>query len=165
MRPDPITSAYGFFQVVFADMADTLADAVFRLRQRTEANLKFEEVFGDTFGRLVAQFRKELGTSDAEDVAALRSACDSMSRLATWRNDRIHARVRMTEDGYALYDWRTRKRLQMTHEDIDHNTKEAFKTKQTIEMYVPNLIVGLDIEADIERLLSTVPDLNAPPED
>lgn len=109
MRVDPIATAYGFFQIVFADMADTLADAVFRLRRRAQISLTFDEVFRTEFGRLLTQFRDELkqyepGDSDAEDVTALRGACNSMSKLANWRNDRIHARVRSTEDGSALYD-------------------------------------------------------------
>jgi hypothetical protein len=148
-------------------MADTLANAVFRLRQRTEPNLTFEEVFRTEFRRLLTQFRDELkqhepGNSDAEDVTALRNACNSMSKLANWRNDRIHARVRNTEEGYALYDWRTRKRLAMTPEEIEDKTRDAFNAKQILEMYVPNFIVGLDIEKDIEKLLATLPGLNEP---
>ena len=165
MRVDPIAAAYGFFQIVFADLADTLADAVFHLRRRTEPDLKFEEVFRTEFRRLLTQFREELKhheprNSDAEDVTALRNACDSMSKLANWRNDRIHARVRNTEEGYALYDWRTRKRLAMTPEEIEAKTRDAIKAKQIFEMWLPNFIVGLDIEEDLEKLLSSVPDLS-----
>jgi hypothetical protein len=150
-------------------MADTLANAVFRLRQRTEPNLTFEEVFRTEFRRLLTQFRDELkqhepGNSDAEDVTALRNACNSMSKLANWRNDRIHARVRNTEEGYALNDWRTRKRLAMTPEEIEDKTRDALKAKQIFEMWLPNFIVGLDIEEDLEKLLSTVPDLSEPQE-
>ncbi|MBZ5595430.1 MAG: hypothetical protein LAP39_24565 [Acidobacteriia bacterium] len=65
----------------------------------------------------------------------------------------------MTDSGYELYDWRTRERLAMTCEDMEAKTREAFKAKQALIMYMPNLIVGLDIEADIERELSRLPEL------
>jgi hypothetical protein len=50
----------------------------------------------------------------------------------------------------------------MTPEEIEEKTREAFKAKQILEMYVPDFIVGLDIEEDIEKLLSTLPDLSEP---
>ena len=53
-------------------------------------------------------------------------------------------------------------RLAMTPEEIEEKTREAFKAKQILEMYVPDFIVGLDIEEDIEKLLSTLPDLSEP---
>lgn len=162
MRADSIAAAYGLFQVVFADMTDTLADAVFQFRRRREPNLTFEEVFNLKFGKMLSQFRDELKhfSADATDASALRLVCDSISRLAPWRNARMHAQVRMTDHGYELYDWKTRERLEMTCEDIEAKTREAFKAKQALIMHMPNLIVGLDMEADIERELSKLPDLN-----
>lgn len=53
----------------------------------------------------------------------------------------------------------------MTAEEIEAKTRDAFKAKQILQMYLPNFIVGLDIEEDIGQLLSTLPDLSAPPDD
>lgn len=45
MTLDDTAAAYGLFQVVFADLANHLAIATFRLREQKEPGLAFEEVF------------------------------------------------------------------------------------------------------------------------
>jgi hypothetical protein len=111
--------------VVFADVSDHLAFATFVLRKRKEPDLVFENVFRQKFGTTLDQFRDEVrqfeGRSAVSDsLYSVRKACDITSKLAVWRNDRIHARVRMTEHGCALYDWR-RRRLEISREQIEKN--------------------------------------------
>src|SRR6185503_1401275 len=131
-------AAYGLFQVVFADMADHLAVATFRLREHRELGLSFETVFGQQFERTLKQFRQELRQFDdrshiSDRLHDLREACKTMSALAVWRNDRIHARVQMTDHGYVLYDWRTRNRLEITREQIELKINQAIKTTVDLE--------------------------------
>ena len=95
-------AAYGLFQVVFADVTDHLAVATFRLRERKESDLVFEDVFRQEFKKTLKQFRRELrqfeGRSAVSDnLYPVHEACKAMSKLAVWRNDRIHARVHLTE--------------------------------------------------------------------
>src|ERR1700744_5809255 len=121
MNLDDAAAAYGLFQVVFADIADHVAVATFRLRELKEPELTFETVFRQEFSKMFKQFRKELRQFEGRSAVDVylrdgREACEIISKLADWRNDRIHARVRMTDTGYPLYDWRTRKRLEISRE-------------------------------------------------
>ena len=170
MRLDSTAAAYGNFQVVFTDLTDHLAVATFRLRERKETSLTFEAVFGQRFKETLTQFRRELQQFDnrfpvSHSVATLRETCTLISTLSRWRNDRVHARVRMTEDGYALYDWRTRHRLEITQEQIEKNIQLTVKAIVELETHVPHLIGLLDWDEEFERLYSTVPELSEPAED
>lgn len=156
-------AAYGLFQVVFAEVVDLLAGATFRLRERREPGLKFEEVFDQPFKKLLRQFRDELKQFDKRssvgaDVHDLREACKIMSRIAVWRNDRIHARVVMTESGYALYDWRTRHRLEMHQDVIVKNIELAIKVSVTLKSSVSPLIGQLKLDEELDKLFKSMPE-------
>lgn len=160
MNLDDTAAAYGLFQVVFADVADHVAVATFRLRELKEPGLAFETVFGQDFAKTFKQFRKELKQFDGHSEVAdclhdVREACEIISTLAVWRNDRIHARVRMTDTGYALYDWRTRQRLEISREQIKKNLLLGVKTIVALEENVQRL-VELNFDADFEKLFSTL---------
>src|SRR5215467_8967699 len=106
MHFDATASAYGLIQVVYADVTDHLAAAVVILRKRTDRDADFKRIFGSGFERILDAFKSELRQLAAakpvtDDVTALIEVC----RLAKWRNDRIHARVREFADGWTLYDW------------------------------------------------------------
>ncbi len=158
-------AAYGLFQVVCADLIDHLAVAVFRLRISKEPWLAFETVFRQEFKRTLKEIRRELRqfedrSSVSDSLAAVRGACKVMSKLAVWRNDRVHARVRLTEEGYALYDWRTRRRLAITRAQIEQNIQVAIKAIVDLEAHVPHLVHLSDWDAEFERLFSTVSGLS-----
>ena len=97
-----------------------------------------------------------------DSLCAVRNACSIMSKLAGWRNERIHARVRLTEDGYALYDWRTRRRLVISQEEIEKNVQLAIKGMVELEAHVPRNVRLLEWEEEFEALLSSVPELSQP---
>jgi hypothetical protein len=81
--------------------------------------------------------------------------------LAAWRNDRIHARVRMTADGYALYDWRTRHRLEMSRAEIEEDIQLAIHAMVELEAHVPDLVQLLKWEDEFDQLFNTLPELSA----
>jgi hypothetical protein len=153
------------FQVVFADVAVHLAFATFRLRKRRESDLVFEDVFRQEFKKTLKQFRCELrqieGRSAVSDnVYPVREACKTMSKLAVRRNDRIHARVHSTQQGYALYDWRTRCRLEISQEQIEKNIQLAITAKLDLKAHVPHLVQLLEWDEEIENQFSTLPELS-----
>lgn len=161
-------AAYGLFQVVFADLADHLAAAAFYLRRRKEPSLKFEKVLKQEFSRTLKQLRKELKqldgrTSESDSLHAVRRACDNASKLAAWRNDRIHARVKMTEDGYLLYHWQGHA-LQMSDAQIEQNIRLAIEVIVQLEGHMRHIVDPVDLKERILGLLSTLPDPADAPE-
>jgi hypothetical protein len=160
-------AAYGLFHVVFADVVDHLAAATFRLRKRKEQGLPFEKVFKQDASKILGQFRDELkqfdkGSSVTENVHDLREACKTISTLMKWRNDRIHARVRMTDGGYALYDWRTRHRLQINRDQIVKNIELAINAMVVLEANLAPLIGLLRLDEELDKLFSAMPEFSAP---
>lgn len=155
------------FQVVFADIVDHLAAATFRLRERKERGLQFEKVFKQDASKILDQFKDELkqfdGRSSAkENLHDLRDACQTTSTLMKWRNDRIHARVRMTGTGYALYDWRTRQRLEIHQDVIVKNIQLAINAMVKIEANVAPLIGQLKLDEELDKLFSSMPEFSEP---
>jgi hypothetical protein len=167
MRFTHTACAYGLFQVVFADVADHLAVATFRLRERKEPSLTLEAVFGQRVSDTLKQFRKELGESGeglpvSESVADLRGACDIIAKLFNWRNDRIHARVRMTEDGYALYDKRTGHRFELNREQLENNIQQAVQAIVTLKANVQNVVGRLEWHEEFEKMFREIKELPEP---
>ncbi len=170
MKLDETAAAYGLFQVVFADVADHLAVATFRLREQKEPELTFEAVFRQEFKTTLKQFRKELRYFErrspvASSLSIIKESCTVAAKLANWRNERIHARVRMVEnEGYALYDWRTRRRLEITKDKIERHIEQAIKAIVDLQAHLPELVTMLEWDAEVESLLSTIPELSEPVE-
>jgi len=157
-----VAAAYGLFQVVFANLAEHLSIATFRLRKHREPDLALETVFRQEFGRTLKQFREELDRfedqpSASDNLDALRAACNVMSGLARWRNERIHARVQLTERGYALYDWRTHQPLTITPEQIEQNIQRAIETIGEFKAYASHLVELLDWDKEFERFYNSLP--------
>ncbi|MBI1789823.1 MAG: hypothetical protein HYR60_20015 [Acidobacteria bacterium] len=124
-------------------------------------------VFRQDFKNTLRQFRLELREfedrpSVSDSLRAVREAREIMSPLAVWRNDRVHARVRMTTQGYALYNWRTGHRPEISPEQIEKNIHLASKAMVELEAHVPHLIDLLKWEEEFERLFSTLPELSGP---
>ena len=160
-------AAYGLFQVVFADVVDHLAGATFHLLKREDPDLPFEKVFTQDASKILKQFRAEVKQFDvvspvAENVHDLREACKTISALMKWRNDRIHARVRMTDSGYALYDWRTRERLEIHGDVIVENIQLAINAMVKLETNVAPLIGQLKLDEELDKLFMSMPELLGP---
>jgi hypothetical protein len=73
---------------------------------------------------------------------------------------RVHARVRLVENGYVLYDWRTLKPLEISRAEIEQNIDLVIQAIVDIETHIPHLVDMLNWDDEIERLFSTVPDLS-----
>jgi len=102
MQIDATAGAYGLFQVVFADLTEHLAAAVFRLQQAKDPSVTFEQIFRLEFKRVLDRFKEELKQFDGkrsleEDLHWLHDAVGQMAAIAQWRHDRIHARVIWSE--------------------------------------------------------------------
>ncbi len=161
MLIDATAGAYGLFQVVFADLTEHLAVAVFRLRQVKAPGLTFEQIFRLEFKRILDQFKEELKQFDGkrlleEDLHWLLAAVDQMAIIAKWRHERIHARVRPVDGGLGLYDWRTRERLPISYEECKGKIDEATKLIVTLEAHVPQLVGWLDWNKMFEREWDTL---------
>jgi hypothetical protein len=105
---------------------------VFQLRQLNESQLTFGDVFAQPIQKTIKQCRQELLRFDAqsparESVENMRKACDIASELRVWRNDRIHAHAEWSEHGYALYNSRTGKRLEITAEGSEENIRRTIE--------------------------------------
>jgi hypothetical protein len=156
MKLDMTAAAYGLIQVVFADVTNRLAQAVFVLQKRRDANITFERIFCAEFTRILRSFKIELKQLDqahiveADDVETLREICPELATLAVWRNDRIHARIEPVSDGLALYEWRTGKRLSISYEECTEIIERLTKVIVTLEAYLPPVLRSVDLEKEID---------------
>ncbi len=83
-----------------------------------------------------------------------------MGNIKGWRNDRIHARVLRSDDGLALYNWRTRQRLSMSCEECETKIEEVWRVIVTLTAYAPRLVGMLDYDRLFEQVFSAAPDLD-----
>ena len=139
LRSDPISSAWGLFQVRYAFLVQELATAVFYLRRRREPKIQFTQIF-----------KKEI-----------RALCPEIRSLKNWRDPRIHARVEFSEHGIALYDWKTRKQLEMNAPDCNSKCDLAVSLALRLAGIVRSLLH--DLKAD-ENLVSAIKFLPDPPD-
>lgn len=151
MTIDPAAAAYGLFQLAFAEVTDHIAGALFALRRRKEADLRYTNVFGLNFGRQINELEGELKRFDQyqsqsmlEHLGALREPCQRARLLADWRNKRIHVRVQRTEAGLALFDWRTRERLSISYDECAEKIDESLWIVATLKCNAPHLVDYLD---------------------
>ena len=91
--------------------------------------------------------------------------CNIISELSVWRNDRIHAHVRLTEHGYALYNWRTRRRLEITREQIGQKINLAMKVNVEINTYMDDLRRSLAFDEELAKFFDTLPEVSEAPDD
>jgi hypothetical protein len=50
----------------------------------------------------------------------------------------------------------------MTPKEIEERTRHALDAEEILKRYMPNLIIGLNVEEDMQKLMSTLPDLIDP---
>lgn len=163
MNIDRTAAFYGLLQVAYADMTEHLASYLYLLRRRTEPKLEFRCVYKLMFRQMLTQFKDELkgfdtGKPVSQEVHELRNACKKMSGLANWRNDRIHARVRVVADGYALYNWQTGQRLSMEAEELEHKIEEVNRVNASLEASMLTLLGDLARADKIGALLDATLD-------
>jgi hypothetical protein len=126
-------------------------------------------VFKQKLSQILDQFRRELQRFDerspvSESLDALQEALEIIPELAKWRNDRVHARVDLTEQGYALRNWQTGLPLEITPEQIPVNINLAIKAMVLLEGHVPHLVGQLIWDEENRKLFSTIPELSEAPD-
>jgi hypothetical protein len=152
-------AAYGLFQLVFADVTKYLAIATFRLRQRHEPQLTFEDVFRQRVSETRKQLWRELSRFDdrptvSAELTEMREACEAISKIESWRNSRVHALVEWTDEGYALYDWHTHRRLEVTLEQIEEQIELANRAGMSLRIHTPAFESQLNWDEELDKLLS-----------
>ena len=165
LQGDPTTAAWGLFQVRFAFLVQELATAVFYLRRRREPKIQFGQIFKKSPDQLLAALAAELHyitneghtAPEIEEIGVLRH---EIAKLKDWRDPRIHARVDFGQ-GIALYDWRTRKQLEMTAAECDKRSDLAIGVAVRLAGGVRSLLNYL--QAD-ESLVSEMKILLDPPD-
>jgi hypothetical protein len=153
MTFDDTAAAYGLVQVVFADVADHLAFALFTLRQKKDATASV--IKPSQFGRILSEFKTELRQFEHVQsldsaVADLRKCCQELKALSKWRNERIHARVRQVGDGFALYNAETGERLSINHVECNEISQRLAGALVTLDTNVPALVNNLDFEKEFQ---------------
>jgi hypothetical protein len=155
MRIDSATAHYGLFQIVFADAVEHVADALFSLRVPKKPSLNFSDVFNmrladqlKELGKELAQFKKH-GQSIQEFMHKVCDAASRMDELRKWRDIRIHARVRVTSEGFALFDKKNEKRLFISEIECEEKINEATKIIVDLGAYIPHLRKALDFEKEV----------------
>jgi hypothetical protein len=156
MKIDATAAAYGLFQVVFASMTNELALALFALRSRRDPQFTFEKV-PTKFSWMLEELRKELdnlrvSSREKDSLAEVRRMCWIADRLATWRNSRIHARVKWTDEGLVLLNWKTSKRLSITVEECAQKTDAAGRVISNITTHMTYLARDFDSRKNLKAM-------------
>ena len=151
MKIDPTASAYGLFQVLFADVADHIAGAIFELQKRQGKSVTLQEISHRGFKGLLREFRQELRNFKANgdlatELKALCAVCRRANALRIWRNARIHARVRRVDDGLALFD-ENGMRLSISLVECEKMIDEALWIITNIDEHLQPLIDDLKFQA------------------
>lgn len=162
MKFDEAAAAYGLVQVVFADVTGRLVWAVAELQRQKDPTVTFEKVYKKQFKNILDAFKDELkalsgrsaGMSD--DLLALQDSAGELAALATWRNDRIHARVVMSAHGLSLYDWRTGKPLSISQAECVDKIERLTRVLVTLEQYLPSILGHLDMEKDLAAMFEGI---------
>jgi hypothetical protein len=160
---DVTAATYGLIQVVFADATERLAMAVFKLQQHRDPSVTFDKVFELKFSQILKGFKQELKQFDseggaAEDIAVLLRSCRQLASLSVWRNERIHARVRQVDDGLALYNSRTGRRLSIGPEESQTILQRLAEAMFTMEAHLPVLLTELELDKELDDFFKTTED-------
>lgn len=148
MKIDPTASAYGLFQVVFANVIYEIARALYALRVHHEPTFTFEQIPWQ-FSRLLKELRIELhqleeNCAERDSLAEVRRMCGFAADLAPWRDRRIHARVRQIDDGLALFDWKTGEQLSITTAEVEQRISIAVQIACNLPAHMSYLVREVD---------------------
>ena len=157
MNLDEAAAAFGLFHLAFASLTQQLAAAVFYIRRIREPNLQFEDVFNRKFSKLREDLKDELSQSDGRSSTdrerqCLERLCAEMGDLATWRNARGHPRVQIDDNGITIYDWRTRKELNINRDKCVKKINEALYLTAMLDQSVGGLLRELDEDRTIDQI-------------
>jgi hypothetical protein len=156
MNLDHNAAAFGLFHLMFANLTQQLAAALFYIRRLREPDLKFENVFELEFSRLLKEFEKELKLLDggSHDMAlqALRPVCESIKALGAWRNAITHPRVQIDEHGITIYDWRTRKQLIINYDETMLKVERTHWLTIALEQNAGILLRGLQSDQEWDEV-------------
>lgn len=166
---DETACRYGLLHIVFADAVEHLAGILFYLRREKESALQFEDVLQLRLKDQLDGLHKELQRFDArfsvqENAEAIRVACADMKKLSVWRNNRIHARVRMEDGGYALFNGKTGERLSISYKECDEIIRQLIKVIVMVGAHAPHLLNLLDFDKSLVELFRDVDDSQLEPE-
>jgi hypothetical protein len=70
----------------------------------------------------------------------------------------------MADNGYALFDWCTRQRLEIHRDVIVENIQLALNAMVKLEANVAHLIGQLKLDEELDKLFSTLPEISEPDE-
>lgn len=170
MTLDDNAAAYGLFQLVFANLVQQFATAVFYIQRNQNPGLHFNEVFRRDFSRLRDILKDELKQFEANsfhdmEVQDIRNACAKAATLAEWRNPRVHARVQIDANGIAIYDKVTLKRLAIDRDDCLEKIRQAIGIQMNLDQAVGQLLRNVQsqqqITAMLDEIFKTVENQNA----
>lgn len=148
---DPEAAAYGIFQIAFASMDTRLSRALVTLCRCESTQLTFSILSKLPFGGRLAKLRKAIKDVDLPinpDIQELKTACDLAENVQKWRNSRIHAEVRFSENRPVLVD-REGEPLQIDREECERKIRDAIRAGIAIEVNVSHLVAILK---DLETL-------------
>lgn len=156
-------AAYGLFQCAFAMLEDDLNDTLAVL-------LPFLDKPGEkpnrlTFGRCRKLLCKALdhlkakhNLSDVRAMQSVEAAVFEADAIGAWRNPRLHARVRLTEQGVMLFDRDTGDALEINRDECLRMISKAIRISVELEAHALHLIDAVRIG---ERLDALLPDERA----
>ena len=156
MKIDATAAAFGLFQVVFASVTSELALALFALRFRHDPQFTLAKV-PPQFSRMLKELRKELdnlrvSSHEKDSLAEVGRMCRIADGLATWRNSRIHARVKWTDKGLVLLNWKTGKRLSITAEECAQKTDAAVRVISNVTTHMSYLVRDFDSRKNLKAM-------------
>jgi hypothetical protein len=166
MKLDDTAAAYGLVQVVFADVTDQLAYAVFTLKQASDNSVSSENISKCNFGPLLSEFKGELRQfSDVPSLdmtlTDLRNACRELKALSKWRNQRIHARVRRVAEGVALFNAKTGERPSISYVECEEIIQRLVNALVTLQTEIPCLVSSIAFHNEFDAFWKTHIDIEA----
>jgi hypothetical protein len=150
---DPEAAAYGVFQIAFATMDSRLSRFLVAACRCKSVEFTFGILHTMPFGKRLEKLRKVVKfverdlTGDDPGIRELKEACDLATRVQEWRNARIHAEVRFSENRPVLVD-REGHSLQISREECEQKIREAIHAGIAMEAGIPHVVEFLrDLEA------------------
>jgi len=151
LEVDPDAAAYGIFQLAFATMDTRLSRSLVALFQCKSTKFAFAIVSRIPFSKRLTMLRKVVRTATADlrydlDIQELKKACDLAEKVQQWRNSRIHAEVRFSENRPILVD-EYGNPLQIDRDICEQKIREALRVGIAMEAAAPHLIAyRLDLD-------------------
>jgi hypothetical protein len=137
-------AAYGLFQIAFASLDTRIARCLVKLCGCQNAGLAFSAFKRQPFGRRLQTIRKAMKSvaavpSLSEEVRDLKRACDIAQSVSEWRNERIHAEVRFTDEGQPVIVDADGHRLHFDVDACESKIRDSIHAGIAMETIVPSL--------------------------